>query len=82
MTPNYPHVNVRRHRLKQWLNAESETTGSMAATGLTATEIVNESGLYEGHYRYDRCFDDLKVLEDTGFVIRGDGRPALWRLTA
>jgi hypothetical protein len=46
---------------------------------LTASEIVDVSGIYTGHGRYDRCFDDLKALARQGAVERLPGRPARWR---
>lgn len=53
-----------------------------AHVGLTATELVDVAGdgLYEGTGRYDRCFDDLKRLEQRGLVSRRLGRPARWYL--
>lgn len=65
---------VRRERLLGWLCERP------AHSGLTASEIVDVSGLYEGHNRYDRCFDDLKVLQDRGLVDRRKGRPARWEV--
>jgi hypothetical protein len=46
----------------------------------TVTGIVDISGIYNGHGRYDRCFDDLKVLAKRGVVTRLGGRPARWEV--
>lgn len=64
----------RRVYLMRWLKERP------AHSGLTASQIVNVIGfgLYEGHGRYDRCFDDLKALERIGEVKRAAGRPARW----
>lgn len=43
----------------------------------TAREIAEQSGIYTGHGRYDRCLADLKVLHRRGVVERY-GRPAVW----
>src|SRR4051812_47722805 len=50
----------------------------LAHGGLTATEIADVSGLYSGHGRADRCFDDLKALAKNGWLTRCAGRPARW----
>lgn len=61
----------RRRALMNWLCARP------AHSGLTAQEIVDVSGLYEGHYRYSRCFDDLNYFARLDMVHR-EGRPARW----
>lgn len=62
----------RQEELRHWMGERS------AHRNLTATEIVDVSEIYEGHGRYDRCFDDLKALERAGDVVRGKGCPARW----
>jgi hypothetical protein len=62
----------RRRDLLRWITERPEHEG------LTASEIVDLSGIYDGHGRADRCFDDLKALEREGAVLRYDGRPAQW----
>lgn len=65
-------TGVRRRDLITWMRA------SRFHSGLTAQEIVDVSGIYDGHRRYDRCFDDLKALASKGWVTRVAGRPARW----
>lgn len=62
----------RRQKLLSWLRERHEWER------LTATEIVEASGIYTGHARYDRCFDDLKVLQSREAVQRAALRPARW----
>lgn len=61
----------RRDVLISWFERHDEA--------YTATEIVNQTEIYSGHGRYDRCFDDLKALWKRGLVDRLPGRPAKWR---
>jgi sugar-specific transcriptional regulator TrmB len=68
------HAFWRRVKLATWIHERP------AHSGLTATEIVDVSGIYRGHGRYDRCFDDLKVLERSGGIEREPGRPARWKV--
>jgi hypothetical protein len=63
---------MRRAALLAWMNERS------AHRNLTAAEIADVSGIYEGHGRADRCFDDLKALARKGAVTRWSGRPARW----
>lgn len=67
-------ADERRWTLIQWMKERPQHAG------LTASEIVDVSGVYHGHGRYDRCFDDLKVLAGRGVVVRFGGRPARWGL--
>lgn len=67
-------ADYRRQRLLDWMHERS------THTGLTATEIVDVAGVYTGHGRYDRCFDDLKALEREGYVDRLPVRPARWEV--
>jgi hypothetical protein len=62
----------RRQVLIDWMHERPEHSG------LTALQIVEMAGIYEGHYRYDRCFDDLKALKREGYVDRRPARPARW----
>lgn len=46
--------------------------------GLTASEIVDVSGIYDDlQGRYDKCLVDLKRLAHEGYLFR-NGRPARW----
>jgi sugar-specific transcriptional regulator TrmB len=69
-------ADKRRLELIRWMQ------GRVTHQFLTASEIVDLSGIYTGHGRYDRCFDDLKVLAKRGVVHRFSGRPATWGLAA
>lgn len=64
----------RRADLINWIEERP------AHDGLTATEIADVSGIYSGHGRADRCFDDLKAMEKHGHLSR-EGRPARWFAT-
>lgn len=66
-------VKERRDLLLGWMCEREQHSG------LTASEIVDVAGIYTGHGRYDRCFDDLKVLRSHGVVDRLPGRPARWK---
>lgn len=68
-------VAQRRGCLLDWLVESSKHEN------LTAAEIADVSGIYEGHYAASRCFDDLKVLQSRELVIRTDDRPARWWTT-
>lgn len=65
-------ASTRRGVLLNWLRERSEHAH------LTASEIADVSGIYHGHGKADRCFDDLKALERRGVVWRRAGRPARW----
>lgn len=70
-------ADMRREALWTWMYERPERYG------LTTEEIVDLIGHpYDkvGHYRYSRCFDDLKALERQGSVVRLPGRPARWTL--
>lgn len=45
---------------------------------MSASEIVDVSGIYRGHGRYDTCLADLKRLQAQSMVTRSTGRPARW----
>jgi hypothetical protein len=62
----------RRNSLLEWMRERS------AHDGLNASQIVDVSGIYVGHGRYDRCFADLQTLAKAGAVERDRGRPATW----
>jgi hypothetical protein len=63
----------RREELLAWIAERPEHDL------LTASQIADVSGIYDGNGKADRCFDDLKVLERNGHLLR-EGRPARWSL--
>lgn len=69
-------AGMRRSNLLSWVYERPEHEG------LTASEIVDVSGIYGGHGAADRCFDDLKKLNRQGFLDRSSGRPARWNRRA
>lgn len=69
-------AELRRRRLITWIEGREEHHG------LTARQIVDVSGLYDGHEQDDRCFDDLKVLHEPLGRLTRHGRPARWWPTA
>ena len=70
-TPNQQAAE-RGASLRAWMRERPEHQG------LTATEIVDASGIYAGHGRYDVCLADLKAMCRRGEVERSLGRPARW----
>lgn len=62
----------RRAALLSWMRERS------GRQGLSAAQIADLSGIYEGHGRYDRCLADLKALAKAGELDRSGGRPARW----
>lgn len=69
-------AQYRRARLAHWLWSVEHPVR------MTATQIADASGLYSGHCRYDRCFDDLKLLARDELVERVEGRPARWQVSS
>jgi sugar-specific transcriptional regulator TrmB len=65
----------RRDALLGWMRDRS------VSEGWTAYELAEQSGVYRGLYRYERCFEDLKALERKGRVRRSLGRPARWSVS-
>jgi sugar-specific transcriptional regulator TrmB len=69
-------ADERRLLLISWMRSR------ITHQSFSASEIVDVSGIYTGHGRYDRCFDDLKVLARRGVVLRLGGRPARFEVVA
>jgi hypothetical protein len=74
--PPHRQAAFRRADLITWIEERP------AHDGLTASEIVDVSGIYDRiQGRYDKAMADLKVMEDSGHLARSDGRPARWFAT-
>lgn len=65
-------IHERRTMLADWLYRER------AGAPYTTAQIVDVSGIYHGHGRWDKCRTDLLRLKANGVVRLVHGNPTQW----